>query len=204
MVQIPPTLASLQASFRGKNSFSHIQRLHSMLYAYGATVIEIVRRKEFCELLFLVSDYVMSDRGLKHDSSTSEHIVSWRSWPNSRECLFNSPSSDLQNIISASERKRRQVYRGEVYGQLPFETRGMDDPVPTIDFSPSGNLDAPYPLEREDVDGTYEDYNFFFVNSSRYFQAFSVSWMTWKSILGSIMTQLLSRQCESAGLLWIN
>jgi autophagy-related protein 11 len=47
-VQIPPALTALQASFRGKNSFSHIQRLHNMLYAYGATVIEIVRRKEFC------------------------------------------------------------------------------------------------------------------------------------------------------------
>jgi autophagy-related protein 11 len=56
-------------------------------------------------------------------------------------------------VISASERKRRQVFRGEVHGQLPFETRGMDDPVPTIDFSPSGNPDASYTLEREDVDG---------------------------------------------------
>ena len=53
----------------------------------------------------------------------------------------------------ASERKRRQAYRGEVHGQLPFDTRGMDDIVPTIDFSPSGNTDAPYSLEREDVDG---------------------------------------------------
>lgn len=55
IVQIPPTLASLQASFRGKNSFSHIQRLHNMLYAYGATVVEIVRRKEFCELDIVTS-----------------------------------------------------------------------------------------------------------------------------------------------------
>jgi hypothetical protein len=47
LVQLPPTLSNLQARFRGKNSFSHIQRLHNMLYAYGATVIEIVRRKEF-------------------------------------------------------------------------------------------------------------------------------------------------------------
>jgi autophagy-related protein 11 len=52
MVQIPPALATLQASFRGKNSFVHIQRLHNMLYAYGATVIEIVRRKEFCKRFF--------------------------------------------------------------------------------------------------------------------------------------------------------
>jgi autophagy-related protein 11 len=57
-------------------------------------------------------------------------------------------------LYSASERKRRQVYRGDVHGLLPFDTRGMDDPVPSIDFSPSGSLDAPYSLEREDVDGT--------------------------------------------------
>ena len=29
----------------------------------------------------------------------------------------------------------------------------MDDPVPTIDFSPSGSSDAAYSFEREDVDG---------------------------------------------------
>lgn len=50
VVQLPSTLKSLQAAFRQKTSFSHIQRLHSMLYAYGATVVEIVRRKEFGEL----------------------------------------------------------------------------------------------------------------------------------------------------------
>jgi autophagy-related protein 11 len=54
---------------------------------------------------------------------------------------------------SASERKRRQVYRGEVHGQLPFDTKGMDQPVPTIDFSPSGSTDSVYSLERDDVEG---------------------------------------------------
>ena len=49
LVHVPPALSALVASFRGKTSFSHIQRLHNMLYAYGATIIEIVRRKEFCE-----------------------------------------------------------------------------------------------------------------------------------------------------------
>lgn len=29
----------------------------------------------------------------------------------------------------------------------------MDDPVPTIDFSPSGGKDSAYSLEREDVEG---------------------------------------------------
>jgi len=54
MVQISPLLTGLQASLKGKNSFSHIQRLHNMLYAYGATVVEIVRRKEFCDSFCLV------------------------------------------------------------------------------------------------------------------------------------------------------
>ncbi|KAJ7635147.1 putative peripheral membrane protein [Roridomyces roridus] len=119
MIQIPPALANLQASFRGKNSFSHIQRLHNMLYAYGATVIEIVRRKEFARFFYQRAQSIL----------------------------------EVMAKLSTSERKRRQVHRGEVHGQLPFETRGMDDPVPTIDFSPSGNLDAAYSLEREDVDG---------------------------------------------------
>ncbi|KAJ6562651.1 putative peripheral membrane protein [Mycena capillaripes] len=119
MIQIPPTLANLQSSFRGKNSFSHIQRLHNMLYAYGATVIEIVRRKEFSRFFYQRAQSIL----------------------------------EVMAKLSASERKRRQVHRGEVHGQLPFETKGMDDPVPTIDFSPSGNLDASYSLEREDVDG---------------------------------------------------
>lgn len=40
-----------------------------------------------------------------------------------------------------------------MHGLLPFDTKGMDDPVPTIDFSPTGSLDSPYALERADVDG---------------------------------------------------
>lgn len=51
LVQLPTILSQLQAKSRAKTSFPHIQRLHNMLYAYGATVIEIVRRKEFGELL---------------------------------------------------------------------------------------------------------------------------------------------------------
>ena len=50
LVQLPSALSGLQSSLRGKNSFSHIRRLHNMLYAYGATIIEVVRRKEFSEL----------------------------------------------------------------------------------------------------------------------------------------------------------
>jgi autophagy-related protein 11 len=45
------------------------------------------------------------------------------------------------------------VYRGEVHGQLPFDAKGMDNPVPIIDFSPAGSTDSPYTLERGDVEG---------------------------------------------------
>lgn len=54
-----------------------------------------------------------------------------------------------------NERKRRQVYRGEVHGLLPFETKGMQDPVPMIDFTPSGSSEIPYSLHRADIDGMY-------------------------------------------------
>ncbi|KAL0062038.1 oligomeric, coiled-coil, peripheral membrane protein [Marasmius tenuissimus] len=120
LIHIPSELTALQASFKGKNSFSHIQRLHNMLYAYGATVIEIVRRKEFSQFFFHRAQSIL----------------------------------EVMAKLSSSERKRRQVYRSEIHGQLPFETKGMDDPVPTIDFSPTGGTsDQTYTLEREDVDG---------------------------------------------------
>ena len=63
----------------------------------------------------------------------------------------------LQFLQRAAERKRRQVYRGEVHGQLPFDPRGMEDAVPSIDFSPSGGKDADslYTLERADVSSTF-------------------------------------------------
>ena len=46
------------------------------------------------------------------------------------------------------------MYRGEMHGQLPFDIKGMDDAVPTIDFTPNRAMDPPYSLERVDVDGT--------------------------------------------------
>ena len=47
LISLPADLTALQSSFRAKNAFPHIQRLHNLVYAYGATLIEIVRRKEF-------------------------------------------------------------------------------------------------------------------------------------------------------------
>ncbi|GBE88766.1 hypothetical protein BKA93DRAFT_774471 [Sparassis latifolia] len=118
LVELPPSLTSLQAVFKAKTSFSHIQRLHSMLYAYGATVIEIVRRKEFARFFYQRTQSIL----------------------------------EIMAKLSANERKRRQAYRGEVHGQLPFEAHGMDDPVPSIDFSPTASPDSFYSLERADID----------------------------------------------------
>lgn len=118
MVELSPEIIGLQASFRGKNSFLHIQRLHNMLYAYGATIIEIVRRREFGRFFYQRAQSVL----------------------------------EVMAKLTVSERKRRQIYRSELHGQLPFETRGMDDPVPTVDFSPIGSSDSYYSLERSDVD----------------------------------------------------
>ncbi|KAI0767884.1 hypothetical protein BC629DRAFT_1596149 [Irpex lacteus] len=117
LVQLPPTLTSLQSSFRVKTSFSHIQRLHNMLYAYGATVVEIVRRKEFSQFFF----------------QRAQNIL------------------EVMAKMSSNERKRRQLYRSEVHGQLPFDTKGLDEPVPSIDFSTTGSDDVPYSLERADL-----------------------------------------------------
>ncbi|TDL25201.1 putative peripheral membrane protein [Rickenella mellea] len=118
LVRLPNTMSSLQADFRVKTSFGHIHRLHNMLYAYGATLVEIVRRKEFARFFY----------------QRAQNIL------------------EVMAKLSASERKRRQIYRGEVHGQLPFEAKGMDDQVPIIDFSPSGKLDGEYSLERSDID----------------------------------------------------
>lgn len=47
------------------------------------------------------------------------------------------------------------MYRGEMLGQLPFDVKGMDDAVPTIDFTPNRVADPPYSLERADVEGAF-------------------------------------------------
>lgn len=36
----------------------------------------------------------------------------------------------------------------------------MDEPVPVIDFSPSGSTDSEYSLERGDVDGMHNHFPF--------------------------------------------
>lgn len=81
---LPNALTVLHTNFRTKNSFNHIQRLHTMVYAYGATVIEIVRRKEFGKgkhgsFLFVFTNF------FQHGSFTKERRLFLKSWLNLRE-----------------------------------------------------------------------------------------------------------------------
>lgn len=121
LVQLPGLMTDLQTDLRAKTSFVHIQRLHNMLYAYGATLIEIVRRKEFTRFFYQRAQSIL----------------------------------EVMAKLTAAERRRRQIYRGEVHGQLPFDTKGLDESVPSIDFSPTGGKEGDseqsYPLERSDV-----------------------------------------------------
>ncbi|KZV84188.1 hypothetical protein EXIGLDRAFT_842413 [Exidia glandulosa HHB12029] len=120
LVALPGLLTSLQSDFRGKAAWQHLSRCHNMLYAYGATIIEIVRRKEFARLF----------------AQRAQTIA------------------EVMARFSAAERKRRQVYRSEIHGQLPFETRGLDgDPVQALEMSTATVPDASgsYHLERVDV-----------------------------------------------------
>ncbi|KAF8467125.1 autophagy-related protein 11-domain-containing protein [Russula ochroleuca] len=119
LISLPADLIALESSFRTKNAFPDLRRLHNLVYAYGATLIEIVRRKEFARLFYKRCQAIL----------------------------------EVMAKLSAAERKRREVYRGEVHGQLVFDLKGMEEAVPSIDFSPSGgkDTDSLYSLERTDV-----------------------------------------------------
>lgn len=46
---IVPPLTALDSDLRSKGGFPHLHRLHNLPFAYAATVIEVVRRKEFSQ-----------------------------------------------------------------------------------------------------------------------------------------------------------
>ncbi|KAF8527616.1 hypothetical protein BU17DRAFT_39351, partial [Hysterangium stoloniferum] len=117
LMVLPQILSTLQSDFRAKTNFSHIERLHKMLYAYGATLVEIVRRKEFARFF----------------SQRAQTIA------------------EIMAKLSANERKQRQIYRGEVHGQLPFDAKGMDDAVPAVEMTSTGVGIINYTIERGDL-----------------------------------------------------
>ncbi|KAG8700065.1 oligomeric, coiled-coil, peripheral membrane protein, partial [Ceratobasidium sp. 394] len=117
MSRIPDDLAALEVDFRQKGGFPHLQRLRNMLYMYGATIIEVVRRREFNRFFVDKAQAI----------------------------------AEVLAKLSAHERKRRQVYRSEVHGQLPFDPRGMEEPAPALEISTSGGGEVSIGLERQDI-----------------------------------------------------
>ncbi|THV00458.1 hypothetical protein K435DRAFT_818316 [Dendrothele bispora CBS 962.96] len=125
LLMIPPGLSALQASFRGgadgkKNpSFSHIERLHGMIYAYGATVVEIVRRKEFCDQFFYQRAQSILDIMAKLSSNERKRRQIYRSEIHGN---YHSTSNGCQ---------RRMIPRGAkdgdvVVGEYGFERSDVD------------------------------------------------------------------------------
>ncbi|KAG8807209.1 oligomeric, coiled-coil, peripheral membrane protein, partial [Serendipita sp. 399] len=119
---LPGALSSLESDLRVKGGFAHLQRLHGMAFAYGASVIEVVRRKEFGRF-FIQRAQAMAE---------------------------------IMAKFSSSEKKRRQVYRGESLSLLPFATQGMDLQAPSLEISTSGTEEGPYDITREDVEALLE------------------------------------------------
>lgn len=100
------------------DGFRHLARLNKMLWAYGATVIEAVRRREFNT----------------HFLAKSQSLA------------------ELMAKVSSKERKRRNNYRSEVAGQLPWEVKGMDEAPPSLELSTSRTTPTGPELERRDVE----------------------------------------------------
>ncbi|KAH9020846.1 autophagy-related protein 11-domain-containing protein [Lactarius pseudohatsudake] len=119
LVALPDDFTGLQASLETKGTFSDIERLHNMVYAYGATMVEVVRRKEFSRLFH-------------------------------RKCQG---FSEVMSNLSAAETERRQAFRDDILGQLPFDLIGMNEALPSVEFSASGGEDTNnhHTLERHDI-----------------------------------------------------
>lgn len=64
---------------------------------------------------------------------------------------FNNTDRLPCRFVSSNERKRRQTYRGEVHGQLPFDNKGMDEPTLSLEVSTTGQSDSLFSLSKEDI-----------------------------------------------------
>ena len=51
VAELTVPIGQLDEDLTGKSAFPHIQRLHQLPFAYAATVVEVVRRKEMAEQL---------------------------------------------------------------------------------------------------------------------------------------------------------
>ncbi|KZT60940.1 hypothetical protein CALCODRAFT_491878 [Calocera cornea HHB12733] len=138
--QLPPLLKSLEHSLRlnslsssghglptspGGAGFAHLQRVHRALFAYGATVLEVVRRREFKRFFHA-------------------------------RCKA---AGELMHKLTAREHRRRQQFRADTAGVLPFELRGLEPPedaVPSLEITVLGAGEGEWQLSRADVDAVMQ------------------------------------------------
>ena len=90
-------------------------------------------------------------------SSTENVIASLKQWLTFCMYVHDLVTMPTQIVSRAAERNRRQAFRGEVHGRLPFDLIGMHDTVPSLNLSLSGgrDTDSPYSLERSDIKSAY-------------------------------------------------
>ncbi|KAH9998573.1 hypothetical protein BJV77DRAFT_1156392 [Russula vinacea] len=140
LISLPADLTALQSSFRTKNTF--------LIFNDSTTWYMLMAPHS--SRLFVGKNLVCSNNTSIHylENIPSHGIRIARLFYKRCQAIL-----EVMAKLSAAERKRRQVYRGEVHGQLPFDPKGMEDAVPSIDFSPSGGKDADslYTMERTDV-----------------------------------------------------
>ncbi|PWZ00305.1 hypothetical protein BCV70DRAFT_190302 [Testicularia cyperi] len=118
-------LAAVDADLHSNklDGFKHLSRLKNMLWAYGASVVEVVRRREFA----------------KHFLGKSQSLA------------------ELMAKLSASEWKRRQLYRSDVSSLLPWEVKGMDDKPPSLEITtPRVSSEALADLGIEDLEALFQ------------------------------------------------
>jgi autophagy-related protein 11 len=104
LAELPAALTSLETDLRNKGGFVHMQRLHNMIYMYGATIVEIVRRKEFSMSIGSVFDFVNSSilTNVRAKASSSQRRLRSlrRSWPDYRTYTYPNPYNLIFNVMS--------------------------------------------------------------------------------------------------------
>lgn len=128
------------------DNFKHLARLEGLIPAYVATVVEVVRRREFCELL--------SAR------SSSSALITF----NSARLLahYSLSLSTSLGPLSSRERDLRSAYRSTFSGKLPWEVRGLsastDEAIPSLELDVKNSGDDLPELGRESLLGLQQSF----------------------------------------------
>lgn len=114
-----------------------------MVPAYVGTIVELLRRKTFCE----------------------PNVAQWSMLTLRAARLFSTQANDITAAllkIVASENKKRSIYRNELGGRLPWEIKGLDSPADSAEVqlkrssTSSGEFTELPDLALADVEGDSE------------------------------------------------